>query len=149
MATHFGDLLASQLSCKNRVFCINRVKSQTVFKNFSVFPHITCTDLSCLPLLLPKPPLSLTNPPFSSSIFKKGMGFLLFSMYFKFLALVFFDFVYMLRYGNMVVAYGFVDVLMSMIYGFCWYNAYSTCFTRLFFILMHCTMRCVVLSIPC
>ena len=70
-------------------------------------------------------------------------------MYFKFLALVFFDFVYMLRYGNMVVEYGFVDVLMSMIYGFCWYNAYSTCFTCLFFILMHCTMHCVVLSIPC
>ena len=45
------------------------------------------------------------------------MGFLLFSKYFKFLALVFLDFVYMLRYGNMVVEYGCVDVLMSLIYG--------------------------------
>ena len=70
-------------------------------------------------------------------------------MYFKFLALVFLDFVYMLRYGNIVVEYGFVDVLMSMIYGFCWCNAYSTCFTCLFFILMNCTMCCVLLCIPC
>ena len=43
LATHFGDLLASQSSHKNRVFCINRVKSKTVFKHFSVFPRITCT----------------------------------------------------------------------------------------------------------
>ena len=51
----------------------------------------------------------------------------------------------------MVVEYGFVDVLMSMIYGFCWvcwYNAYSTCFTCLFFIFMHCSMCCVVLCCP-
>ena len=64
-------------------------------------------------------------------------------MYFKFLALVFLDFVYMLRYGNMDVEYGFIDVLMSLRYGFCWfcwYNAYSTCFTCLFFIFMHSTM---------
>ena len=68
-------------------------------------------------------------------------------MYIKFLTLVFLDFVYMLRYGDMVVEYGFVDVLLSLIYGFCWfywYNAYSTSFTYLFFILMHCTMCCVV-----
>ena len=39
-------------------------------------------------------------------------------MYFKFLALVFLDFLFMLRYGNMVVEYDFVDVLMSLIYGF-------------------------------
>ena len=58
---------------------------------------------------------------------RKSMSFLLFSMYFKFLVLVFLDFVYMLRYGNMVVEYGFVDVLMSLIYGFCWYNVCSTC----------------------
>ena len=53
----------------------------------------------------------------------------------------------MLRYGNMVVEYGFVDVLMSLIYDFCWfcwYNAYSTCFSCLCFIFMHCTKFCVV-----
>ena len=112
--------------------------------------------LSCLPLPLPKPILPLTKPPFSSSIlhqsWRKGMSFLLFSMYFKFLALVFLDFVYMLRYGNMIVEYGFVDVLISLIYGFCWfcwYNAYSTCFTCVFFIFMHCNMFCVVLCKPC
>ena len=49
----------------------------------------------------------------------------------------------------MVVEYGFVDVLMSLIYDFCWfcwYNAYSTCFSCLCFIFMHCTMFlcCVV-----
>ena len=79
--------------------------------------------LSYPPLPLLKPPLSLRKTTFSSSILhqssRKGMGFLLFSMYFKFLALVFLDFVYMLRNGNMVVEYGFVDVLMSRIYGFC------------------------------
>ena len=103
--------------------------------------------LSCLPLPLPKPLLSLTKPPFSSSIFhqssRKFMGFLLFSMYFKFLALIFLDFVYMLRYGNMVVEYGFVDVLMSLIYGFCWYNAYSTCLHFCFSFL--CIVLCFVL----
>ena len=52
----------------------------------------------------------------------------------------------------MVVEYGFVDVLVSTIYRFCWfcwYNAYSTCFTCVFFIFMECTMFCVVLCILC
>ena len=52
-------------------------------------------------------------------------------MYFKFLALVFLDFVYMLSYGNMVVEYGFVDVLMSLIYEFCWFCWYNVCSTCL------------------
>ena len=71
------------------------------------------------------------------------MGFLLFSMYFKFLALVFLDFMYVLRYGNMVVEYGYIDVLMSLIYGFCWYNAYSTCLHFCFSFL--CIVLCFVL----
>ena len=133
--------LASQLSSENRVFCTNRVKSQIVFKNFSIFPRITCTHLVFS--ASPSPKTSI----FSINLQEKVWVFLLFSMYFKFLVLVFLDFVYMLRYGNMVVEYGFVDVLPSMIFGFCWfcwYNAYSICFTCLFFILMHHTMLCVV-----
>ena len=60
--------------------------------------------------------------------------FLLFSIYFKFLTLVFLDFVYVeiWKYGCWI--------------WFCWfcYNACSTYFTCLFFILMHWTMLCVV-----
>ena len=66
------------------------------------------------------PPLPLPKPSFSSSILhqssRKGMSFLLFSKYFKFLALVFLDFVFMMRYENMMIEYGFVDVLLSLIY---------------------------------
>ena len=79
LATHFGDLLAGQLSRENRVFCTNRVKSQTVFKNFSVFPHITCTHLVLSASLSPKTSIVthktsifFINP---SSIFKKRYGF--------------------------------------------------------------------------
>ena len=96
-------------------------------KNFQFSLASRAHTFSCPSLPLPK-------PPFSSSILhqssRKCLSFLLFSMYFKFLALVFLDFVYMLRYGNVVVEYVFVDVLKSLIHGFCWfcwYNAYSTC----------------------
>ena len=64
-------------------------------------------------------------------------------MYFKFLTLVFLDFVYMLRYENMIVEDGVVDFLMSLIYGFCWYNAYSTCLN--FFFSFLCIVLCFVL----
>ena len=119
----FGDLLTSQLIRKNHVFCTNRVKSQTILKTFLVFPCITCTHLVLSASPSPKTSIIFTKPPFSSSILhqfsRKGMRFLLFSMNFKFLALVFLDFMYVLRYGNMVVEYGYIDVLMSLIYGFC------------------------------
>ena len=36
-----------------------------------------------------------------------------------FLALDFLDFVFMLRFENMMFEYGFVDVLLSLMYGFC------------------------------
>ena len=117
----FGDLFASQTSRENHVFCTNMVKSKTIF-----FSLTSCaSSLSCPPLPLPKPPFSLTKPPFSSAILHQslriGMSFLLFSIYFKFPTLVFFGFCIMLRYGNKVFEYGFVDVLMSLIYEFCWF----------------------------
>ena len=125
LATHFGDLLAGHLSRENRVFCTNRVKSQTILKNFLVFPRITCTSFFFSASPFPK--TSIVSHKTSIFFFnlhqssRKCMGFLLFSVYFKFLALVFLDFVFMLRYENMVVEYGSFDVLMSMIYGFCWF----------------------------
>ena len=59
------------------------------------------------------------------------MSFLLFSKYFKFLALVFLDFVFMMRYENMMIEYGFVDVLLSLIYA------------------LYYVLCCVVLCISC
>ena len=94
-------------------------------KTFQFFLALRAPSLSCPPLPLPKPPFSLKKPPFSSSILHQslriGMSFLLFSIYFKFPTLVFFGFCIMLRYGNKVFEYGFVDVLMSLIYEFCWF----------------------------
>ena len=43
LVTWFGDLLTGHMSRENRIFYTNRVKSQLLFKNFSVFPHIMCT----------------------------------------------------------------------------------------------------------
>ena len=76
------------------------------------------------------------------------MGFLLFSKYFKFLALVFLDFVYMLRYENMIIEYGFVDVLLNFFYGFCWIILHVLHVCASFFFL-HCIMYGVVLCISC
>ena len=50
LATRFGNLLVGYMSCENHVFCTNRVKSQTVFKNILVFPRITCITLCLLHL---------------------------------------------------------------------------------------------------
>ena len=146
--TYFGDLLAGQLTCKNRVFCTNRVKSQIVLKNFSVFPHIMCTHLVLAAFPSPKTSIVIHktfifffNP---SSIFKK--------MYELSLIFTLFQVSSPSFLGFSLIKYGVFDVLLSMIYVFCWfyyYNVYSTCFTCLFFIFMHCTMFCVVLCIPC
>ena len=38
-----------------------------------------------------------------------------------FLSLDFLDFVFMLRFENMMIEYGFVDVLLGLMYGFCWF----------------------------
>ena len=125
MATCFGDLIMGHLSHKNHVFCTNRVKSQTILKNFLGFPRIMCTPFVFS--TSPSPKTSIVSHKTSIFFFnlhqssRKCMGFLLFSLYFKFLALVFLDFVFMLRYENMVVEYGSFDVFMSMIYGFSWF----------------------------
>ena len=93
LVTRFGNLLATHSSRNNRMFCTNRVKFKTVLKTFQFSHASRAHTLSCPPLPLIKPPFSLTKPPFSSSILhqssRKCMGFLLFSKYFKFLALVF------------------------------------------------------------
>ena len=117
-------------------------------RQFSKTFHFSLTSrahtLSCLPLSLLKPPLSLTKPPFSSSILhqssRKRYEFSLIFNVFQVSSPSFLGFCVYVE----IWKYDFVDVLMSTIYGFCWYNAYFTCFTCLFFILMHCTMLCVV-----
>ena len=155
MQLYFGDSFASQSSHENCGFCITRIKFKTIFKNFLVFPRIMCTliVLSASPspktsIFTHKTSIFFINP---SSIFKKRNGFHLFSMYFKFLALVFLDFVFMLRYGNMVVKYGFVDVLMSLIYGFVIFVSIMLILHVLMFVFNFCALYyvCVVLCIPC
>ena len=110
LATWLGDMFATHSSREKCVFCANRVIFKTVFKNYSVSLASCACSLSCLPLPLPKSQFSLTKPPFSSSILhqssRKGMGFLLFSKYFMFLALEFLDFVFLLRFENMMLEYG-------------------------------------------
>ena len=152
LATCSQLILVGKITCFTQIELNPRQFSKTFQFSLTSRPH----TLSCPPLPLPKPPFSLAKLPFSSSILyqfsRKGTHFLLFSKYFKFLALVFLDFVFMMRYKNMMIVYGFVDVLLSLIYGFCWfckYNAYSTCCTCLCFIFMHCFMFCVVLCISC
>ena len=121
----FGDSLISQTSPENHVFCTNRVKSKKIFKNFYVFPHITCIliVLSASPspktfIFTHKTSIFFINP---SSIFKNRYGFSLIFNLFRVSYPSFIGFCVTLRYENMVVEYGFVDVLMSLIYGFCWF----------------------------
>ena len=73
------NLLASQSSRENCGFCITRIKSKTIFKNFLVFPRIMCTliVLSASPspktsIFTHKTSIFFINP---SSIFKKRNGF--------------------------------------------------------------------------
>ena len=72
-------MLADQLSHKNCVCCTNKVKSQTVVKNFLVFPHITCPHFVSsssfshkTSIVTHKTSIFFFNP---SSIFKKRYGF--------------------------------------------------------------------------
>ena len=95
---------------KNASFAQIGLNSRQFSKTFQFFPTSRAVSLSCLSLPLPKQPFSLTKPPFSSSILhqssRKGMSFLLFSKYFMFLALVFLDFVFLLKFENMMLEYG-------------------------------------------
>ena len=63
LATHVGNLLATNSSHKNHVFCTNRVKSNIVFKNFFIFPRIMCTHfvLSSSPFPSPKTSIFFIN----------------------------------------------------------------------------------------
>ena len=98
LATWPGDLLTIHSSWEKCVFCTNRVKSKKVFKNFSIFPRITCyfIVLSASPsskttIFTYKTSIFFINP---SPIFKKRYGFSQFSKYFMFLAFDFLDFVF-------------------------------------------------------
>jgi len=45
--------------------------------------------------------------------------------------------------------HGFLLFVMKSLYGFCWDWWHNTCFTCLYYMLMHYTMFCVVMCIPC
>ena len=111
-------------------------------KNFQFSLISRAHTLYCLPLPLPK-------PQFSSSIFKNRYEFSLIFNVFQDSSPSFLGFciyVEIWKYGCWI---WFCWYFGSLIYKFCWYNAYSTCFTCLFFIFMHYTMFCVVLCISC
>ena len=122
-ARDFGNSFTSQLSREKHVFCKNRVNHHIVFQNFSV----SLASRACLFVFSASPSLktaiSLQKPPFFSSIFnpnpRKGMGFHSFLLYFKFKALYFMDLLFLLRFWNIVDEYGFLLLLMKLIYGFC------------------------------
>ena len=88
LATCFGDLFATQSSCKKLVFFTMRVLFRSSFKTF----HFSFTSpnysSSCLSFPLSKSPCSLTNSPYSSSLLhqssRKGMDSFSFSLYFTF-----------------------------------------------------------------
>ena len=79
-----------QVNWVTKIACFARIglNLRQFSKTFQFFLASRAHTLSCPPLPLPK-------PPFSSSILhqssRKGIGYLLFSLYFKFLALVFLD----------------------------------------------------------
>ena len=79
LATWLGDLFATHSSLEKHVFCTNRVIFKTVFKNFSVFPCITCffivlfaSPSSKTSIFSNKTSIFFINP---SSIFKKRYEF--------------------------------------------------------------------------
>ena len=129
------------------MFCTNRVKSKTVFKNFSVFPCTTCYFI----VLSPSPSSKTTifthktfiffiNP---SPIFKKRYGFSFFLKVFHVSSPRFLGFCVGVKILKYDVRIWFIEVLLSLMYGFYWfwqYNAYYTCFTCLFLIFVHYTM---------
>ena len=130
------------------MFCTNRVKSQIDFKYFLVFPRITCTHHVLF--AFPSPKTSIVTHKNSiffinlSSIFKKRYGSSLIFNVFQVSSPSFLGFCVYVE----IWKYGFVDVLMSMIYGFswfCWYNAYSTCLTCISSFL--CIVLCFVLCV--
>ena len=147
LVTCFGDLLAGHMSHKKRFFCINRVKSQIVFKKFQFPSHHVHNPFSSPPLPLPKPPFLLTKPPLSSSIFKKMYRFSLIFNLFQVSSLSF------LRFGVYVEIWllnmGFWCFWWVWYMGFVGFHNIMFFFTCLFFIFMHYTMICVVVCILC
>ena len=123
MSWDIGDLLATHSSREIACFAQIGLNPRQFKKKFQFSLTLRASSLSSSPFPLPKPPFSLTKPSFSSSILhqssRKGIGFLLFPMYFMLLALDFLDFVFTLRFENMMFEYGFDDVLLSLVYGFC------------------------------
>ena len=111
----FGDLNWRLVcdSLQSRKTHVLHIKGyfQSCFQKLFIF-SLASRDysLSWSPLPLPKSMFSHTNTTFSSSFLhqssRKGMGSVYFSMYFTFLAFDFLDFVFVLRFENMMIEYG-------------------------------------------
>ena len=132
----FGDLSTTWFSREKCVF----YAYWTVFKNFSVFPW-TFVTVHCLPRL------SLSNSPchskkttivvhhFYFNLQKKGMGFLILTKYFMFLALISLIFELMLNFENPEFQIWVGFILMSLLNVYCchWvYDTWYTCFCVFF-----------------
>ena len=104
LATCSRLILVAKKACFAQYF-------QDSFQKLFVFPsHLVTIHCLVRPSLFENHHFHTQNPPFSSSFLyqspRKGMGFLLFSKYFMFLALEFLDFVFLLRFENMMLEYG-------------------------------------------
>ena len=120
-----SNLLATYSSREKRVFCTNKVKSKTIFKKFSVFPCIMCcfvvsstSPSSKTTIFTHKTSIFFINP---SPIFKKRYGFSLFLKVFHVSSPWFLGFCVVVEIWKYDVRIWFVDILLSLMYGFCWF----------------------------
>ena len=113
------------LVTKNACFVLWGFFSGQFSKTFHFSLAYCDCSLSCPFFSLLNSPCSLKNPPFSSSSLhqssRKGMGFVIFSMYFLFIALDFLDFEFLLSFEKYDVRIWFGYILLSLLYGFYWF----------------------------
>ena len=107
LATWIGDLFAASSNLENRVFCTMRVIFRAVFKNFSFFPRLLWLFIVSL---FQTHRVYSQNLHFLHHLFtnlqEQGIGYLIFSKYFMFLAFHFLDFLFLLSFENMMSEYG-------------------------------------------
>ena len=132
---------------KNACFAQIGLNPRKISKNFSFFPRIlwlfivlSASPSSKTTIFTHKTSIFFINP---SPIFKKKYGFSLILKAFHVSSPGFLGFCVFVEIWKYDVRICFVDVLLRLMYRFCWfwyYNAYYTCFTFLFLIFVHYTM---------
>ena len=138
LVTWIGDLFAAHSSREKRVFCALRVIFKAVFQNFSVLLHLLWLFVVSL---FQTHRVYSQNLHFLHHLFtnlqEQGMGFLIFSKYFMFLAFDFLDFVFLLSFENIILnmVYGYfveIDVWVLLVFGCDAYNTCSSCVLLIF-----------------